>query len=98
MKRKHTVIVAILLCRFFLASLLAQEWKFVGVITADASRGESAILVKVDVPVTEGRALLIESRDGTLRDSYQVRHVYGHTVLLEKSLREPFLSGARLYQ
>lgn len=98
MRRKHTVIFAIFFCSLFLVSLLAQEWKYVGVVTSDASRGESSILVKMDAPIVAGRGILIESRDGTLRAVYEVRHVYGHTIVLEKNLREAFASGARLYQ
>jgi hypothetical protein len=98
MTRKHTVVFAILFCSLFLASLFAQEWKYVGVIISDASRGESAIVVKVDAPIAEGRGILIESRDGTLRDVYRVQHVYENTIVLDKNLREPFVSGARIYQ
>ncbi len=98
MRRKHTIILAIFFSSLFLVTLFAQEWKYVGVITSDASRGESAIVVKVDAPIVAGRRILIESRDGTLRDVYQVRHVYERTIVLEKNLREPFASGARLYQ
>lgn len=98
MKLKQPAIFAILFCSLFLVSLLAQEWKYVGIVSSDASRGETSILVKTDVPIVEGRAILIESRDGTLRDTYEVRHVYGHTIILENPLRVPFVSGSRIYQ
>lgn len=99
MKRKLPAIFAILFCGLFLATTLtAQEWKYLGTVTSDASIGESAILVKTDAPVVAGRTILIESRDGMTRETYQVRHVYGHTVLLEEHLRQPFVSGSKVFQ
>ena len=98
MKRKQPAILAILFCSLFVASLFAQQWKYVGVIASDASRGETSLLVTTDVPIVEGRMILIESRDGTVRVPYEVRHVYGQTVVLEAPLEEGFVSGSRLYQ
>lgn len=98
MKRKQPALFAVLFFSLFVVSLFAQEWKYVGVVTSDASRGESAIVVKTDVAIVAGRAILIESRDGLVRGTYEVRHVYGQTVVLEKSLRETYVSGSRVYQ
>ncbi|MFZ0428082.1 MAG: hypothetical protein WAO20_08185 [Acidobacteriota bacterium] len=98
MKRKQPAIFAILLCSLFFASLFAQQWKLVGRIVSDVSKGETAIVFQSEAPVVAGKAILIESRDGTLRVTYQVRHVYDDTILLEEPLKEAFTAGSRLYQ
>lgn len=92
------------ICALFLgflfssAVLVGQKWQQVGVIETDAYVEESAIAVADPGTIVVDRAIMIESRDGKLKDTYEVLHVYGHAVLLKQRLRHDFVSGSRLYQ
>jgi len=80
------------------AAVVGQKWQQVGVLEIDAYVEETAIQVDDPGSVVVDRTLMIESRDGKLRDTYEVLHVYGHAVLLKQRLRNDFTSGSRLYQ
>ncbi len=80
------------------AALVAQKWQQVTVIVSDADASETVLLVDDGASVVVDRALLIESRDGKVKDTYEVLHVYGEIVLLKERLRHNFVSGSRLYQ
>ena len=79
-------------------SVLAQQWKYVGLVAADVSRDESSLIAETTQPIQVGKLIMIESRDGLVRETYQVRHVYGHTVILEEPLKTAFVSGSKLFQ
>ena len=79
-------------------SVLAQQWQYVGVVTSDVSRDETSLLVDATQPIQAGKLILIESRDGLVRETYEVRHFYGHVVILEVPLKTAFVSGAKLFQ
>lgn len=76
----------------------AQQWEYVATLSSDASRDETILHVEVIKPISEGRSILIESRDGTVRELYGVDHVYHDHVLLDRKLNKSYLSGARLFQ
>jgi hypothetical protein len=79
-------------------SVVAQQWQYVGLLTSDASTDESSLIVEVTQPIQAGKLIMIESRDGLVRESYHVRHVYGHVVILEERLTSAFVSGSKLFQ
>lgn len=76
----------------------AQQWEYVATLSSDASRDETIVHVDVLKPITEGRSILIESRDGTVREVYGVDHVYDDHILLDRKLNQNYLSGARIFQ
>lgn len=76
----------------------AQQWEYVATLSSDASRDETILHVEIIKPVTEGRSILIESRDGTVRETYGVDHVYEGHILLDRKLNQDYLSGARIFQ
>ena len=92
------------ICLLFVALLLSsaavvgQKWQQVTVIASDADIGETLIMVEDGNSIVVDRALLIERRDGKLKDTYEVLHVYGREVILKESLRNDFVSGSRLFQ
>ncbi len=92
--------ICLLFVSFLLSSaaLVGQKWQQVGVIEIDAFVEESVIQVDDPGAVVVDKALMIERRDGKLKDTYEVLHVYGHAVLLKERLRHDFVSGSRLYQ
>jgi len=92
--------ICLLFVSFLLSSaaLVAQKWQQVGVMERDAFVEETAIQVDDPGSVVVDRAILLESRDGKVKDTYEVLHVYGHAVLLKSRLRHNFTEGSRLYQ
>ncbi len=80
------------------AALVAQKWQQVAIIESDADMHETVIAVDNGTSIVVDRALLVESRDGKVKDTYEVLHVYGHAVLLKETLRHNFPAGSRLYQ
>jgi len=79
--------------------LAAQQWNYVARLSSDASRGESMIVVEAQEPIVGGRALMIEDRDGKVREVYGVHAVFdGFNVVLEQRLKRDYASGARVYQ
>lgn len=92
--------ICLLLVGFLLsfAAVVGQKWAQVGVLISDAEQEES--LLQVDDPgsIVVDRSLLVETRDGKVKDTYEVLHVYGQTVLLKQRLRHDFTSGSRIYQ
>lgn len=80
------------------AAVVAQKWEQIAVLQADASRDETAIWVdNGDGFVLDG-VIMIERRDGKLKDTYEVLHVYKKTVILKQPLRHDFPEGSRIYQ
>jgi len=98
MAKKLVVSILVVVVLFLGTFLLAQEWKYVGIVAADASRDETGLTVEAVQPIQVGRLIMIESRDGKRRETYLVRHVYDHTVILESPLVSPYVSGSKLYQ
>ena len=80
------------------AFLWAQKWQQVAVLVIDVSRDESDLSVSFVGTVAVDRLILVESRDGSIRDSYAVKHVLEKHVLLKQRLRHEFLAGSRIYQ
>jgi hypothetical protein len=92
--------ICLLFVGFLLSSavLVAQKWQQVGVLQNDAFVSETVLSVDDPGAITVDRALLIERRDGKLKDTYEVQHVYGHWVILKAPLRHEFVEGSRLFQ
>ncbi len=80
------------------AALVAQKWQQVGVLESNAEAEESVIAVDDPGSVVVDRTIMIESRDGKVKDTYEVWHVYGHAVLLKERLRHDFAEGSRIFQ
>lgn len=78
--------------------LLAQEWEYVARVASDASTDETSVLLEIFQPIQPGRLIMIESRDGTVRQTYEVRHVYDHHIILETRLTRDFVAGSKVYQ
>lgn len=97
MKKKSLLAIAVCLLMSG-ALLLAQEMKQVAVVTVDMSQGESMVSVKFLGPVDESRPVVIESRDGKVRETRSVDHVYEGYILLSKRLQHDFLAGSRVFQ
>ena len=79
------------------AALVGQKWKQVGVIRPSLI-DETTIAVDDPGSIVVDRDMLIERRDGKLKETYGVQHVYGHSVILKEKLRHDFVEGSRLYQ
>jgi len=92
--------ICLLFVGFLLSSVavVGQKWQQIGVLEADAEQEESAVQVDDPGSVVVDRAILIETRDGKVKDTYEVLHVYGHAVILKERLRHDFTSGSRVYQ
>jgi hypothetical protein len=80
------------------AALLAQNWRQVAVLALDASQDQTFLTVDSPDHIVVDKAILIESRDGKTKDTYEVKHVYADTVILKSGLKKEFLAGSRLYQ
>ncbi len=79
-------------------TLWSQEWEQVAVLVSDVSRDETELTVEFIRPVTLDRQILIESRDGSIRETYGVKHVYENHLLLKDKLTREFLAGSKIYQ
>mgnify|MGYP001167307375 CR=1 FL=1 len=92
--------ICLLFAAFLLSSVavVGQKWQQVGVLEADVFIDETVILVNDPGAIVLDRPMLIERRDGKLRDTYEVQHVYGHQVILKERLRHEFVEGSRLFQ
>ncbi len=77
---------------------LAEKWKQVAVLTSDACRDETSVVVDTGAQIVVDKDVLIESRDGKIKETYQVKSVYGGVLLLKSSLKSPFDAGSRVYQ
>lgn len=80
------------------AFLWSQKWEQVAVLATDVSRDESDLHVILMGSVAVDRLVLIESRDGKVKDTYEVKHVYENHVLLKERVDHVFLAGSRIYQ
>ncbi|RPJ53159.1 MAG: hypothetical protein EHM23_31490 [Acidobacteria bacterium] len=80
------------------AGLVAQKWQQVSLLEANAEEEESTIAIADANSIVVDRAILIESRDGKVKETYEVWHVYGHSVLLKERLRHDFAEGSKVYQ
>ena len=76
--------------------LSAQEWEPVAVLVSDVSADESELVVDFIRPVVVDRLVLLESRDGSTKETYSVKHVYGRHVLLKEKLKHAYLAGAKI--
>jgi hypothetical protein len=80
------------------AAGLAQNWRQVAVLALDASRDQTFLTVDSPDHIVVDKAVMIESRDGKIKETYEVKHVYADTVILKDGLKTEFLAGSRLYQ
>ena len=76
----------------------AQKWKQVAVLVSDVERDETSLVVDSGAQVVVDKDVMIESRDGKIKENYQVKSVYENVVLLRSALKQPFDAGSRLYQ
>ena len=76
----------------------APNLQQVAVLTSDASRNESALVVDVTTAIVVDKDLVIESRDAKVKETVTVKNVYGHNVILKVALKNEFLAGSKLYQ
>jgi hypothetical protein len=79
-------------------TVFAQNWQHVAVLTTDVSPDETLLTVDSGTAIQPDRSIMVETRDGSFRESYRVKHVYDHHVLLTERLRNEFLAGSRIYQ
>ncbi len=96
--KKFAVFSALVLMIAAGVRLSAQGPVVKGVLLTDASPDESGLWVDVTVPVAVDAPLIVESRDGSYRGVYRVRHVFDSHVLLESRLLEPYVAGSRILQ
>ncbi len=78
--------------------LAAQEPEVRGVLLTDASKDESAVWLQGTPQFRVDALVVIESRDGSYRGTYEVKHVLDGHLLLKSALREPYLAGSRVLQ
>ena len=77
---------------------LGQQWKLVAVIASDVTIEESDLVVDILEPVQEGKLVRLETRDGKIVETYEVRHVYQDHIILMEPLRSEYIAGAKVYQ
>jgi len=75
-----------------------QKWEQMAVIMADVSKDETAFIVDNAEGIIVDRTIMIERRDGKLKDTYEVLHVYGRWVLTKERIEHEFPAGSRIYQ
>jgi hypothetical protein len=95
---KRVALFMVIAAMISVITLLAQNWQHVAVITTDVSRDETLVTVDSGEAIQPDRHIMIETRDGSFRESYRVKHVYNHHVVLTERLRNDFLAGSRVYQ
>lgn len=78
--------------------LVAQEPQVRGVLLTDASRDESSVWLTESPTLQLDGQVVLESRDGSYRGVYTVRHVFGRHLLLQSKLREDYVAGSRVLQ
>lgn len=96
--KKLVICLVVLLTGLGGAFLWSQEWKQVAVLVSDVSTDESELIVDFIRPVALDRLILIESRDGSTKETYAIKHVYGRHLLLKQKLKHGYLAGSRIYQ
>lgn len=78
--------------------LSAQGGTVRGVLLTDASADESTLWVNRTAQVAVDAIITIESRDGSYRGFYEVKHVYDGHILLKSPLTEDYTAGSRILQ
>lgn len=78
--------------------LWASQRVYVAEVVSDASRDESILTVQWIRPVSEGKQVWIEHRDGGLMQTYTVKHVYEHHLILKERIQREILAGSRVLQ
>ncbi len=97
--KKHICFWAVLMLVLTLVPTAgAQQLQVRGTLLTDASQDETSLWVRTNGSVAVDELIVLESRDGTLRASYRVRHVFGNHVLVTEFLREDWLAGSRVLQ
>lgn len=80
------------------AQLWSQKWEHAAVLLSDVSRGETDLVVEFIRPVGVDRTILLESRDGSAKETYTVKHVYENHILLKEKLKSDFVAGSRVFR
>jgi len=70
----------------------------VAVLASDASRDETSLTVDTSTGIAVDKELVLESRDGKVKETVVVRNVYGHNLILKEKLKNEFLAGSKIYQ
>ena len=78
--------------------LSAQGPTVRAVLLTDASCNESDFWVDQTSTLAVDAPVIVESRDGSYRGVYEVRHVFNGHVLLKSPLTEDYIAGSRLLQ
>ncbi len=89
-------LIGIALC--IVLPLAGQEWQSKGLLLTDSSPDETMIWLDRLADVQPDRLILIESRDGSLRATYAVKHAIDDHIILKRPLDAEFLAGSRVFQ
>jgi hypothetical protein len=98
MKRRHIFGISLIVLFLVSGPAVAQQWKLVAVLASDTSAEESDLIVDILEKVEDGKLIRIESRNGKVIETYEVRHVYQDHIILMEPLRTEFIAGAKIYQ
>ncbi len=98
MKRVALCVVVLAVTVFGGLRLAAQQPQVRGVLLTDASRDETSVWLEGYPDIKLDALVVLESRDGSYRGSYAVKHVLGRHLLLKSALREEYLAGSRVLQ
>jgi hypothetical protein len=98
MKIRYILGIAFLLGILFSGPMLGQQWKLVAVLATDVTKHETDLVVDVLEPVQPGKMIRIETRDGRIMETYEVRHFYEDHVILMEPLKKDYIAGAKIYQ
>lgn len=96
MRRCTALVCLLLLLGGFGAS--AQNWELKGTLVTGASQDETTLWVEKIADIQADARILIESRDGTRRQTLRVIDVIETHVLLDARLTDPYPSGSRIFQ
>lgn len=89
------LLVGVLVCS---AAVVGQKWQQIAVLESDVFKDETVITVDTGEGFIVDRVITIERRDGKLKDTYEVLHVYGTWVFLKQRIRHEFPAGSRIFQ
>ncbi|MBI4444398.1 MAG: hypothetical protein HY645_00700 [Acidobacteria bacterium] len=95
---KRWIASLVLLVALGMGLAWSQKWQQVAVLSTDVSADESDLTVRIQAPIAVDRLILLESRDGSLKETYEVKHVLGDHLLIKQKLKHSFLAGSRVYQ
>jgi hypothetical protein len=97
MRRGLSAWIALLLALTMVVAT-AQKWKLVTNLATDLSRDETILAVDSGKGIVVDRDILLETRDGKIKERCRVKHVYGTSVILYQGVRHDFPAGSPVYQ